>query len=221
MLVAAARMGAVLTCVTQARRLGLWVLTEDRPHIAVPAHAQGGRPRAITVHWSTPVLPRHPDVLVDSVENTLATLSTCQPHDAALVVWESALRRGLIQRGRLERMPLPPRAAALLAEAQPFADSGLETLVPTRLRWLGVRILSQIWIGGHRVDHLIGDRLIVQLDGGHHVDDQRASDNAHDAALRLLGYTVLRFGYRQVIDDWPVMQALIMNAVAQGLHLAS
>lgn len=220
-LVAAARTGGVLTYVTQARRLGLWVLAEDRPHLAVPAHAQGGRSSAITRHGGAPVMPRHPDLLVDSIENTLVLVSSCQPHDAALVIWESALKQGMVERGRLERMPLPTRAAALLAEARPFSDSGLETLVPTRLRWLGLRILSQIWIHGHRVDHLIGDLLVVQIDGGHHVDAQRAKDNAHDAALRLLGFTVLRFGYRQVVDDWPAVQSLIMNAVAQGLHRAS
>ena len=33
-LIAAARWGVVLTCVTLARRLGLWVLEEDRCHVA-------------------------------------------------------------------------------------------------------------------------------------------------------------------------------------------
>lgn len=220
-LVRAARLGAVLTCITQARRLGLWVLAEDRPHLAVSAHARGDRSGTVKLHWNAPLMPRHPDLLADSIENALVLVSHCQPHDAALVIWESALRKGLVERGRLGRMPLPARAAALLAEAQPFADSGLETLVPTRLRWLGLRILSQIWLRGHHVDHLIGDLLVVQIDGGHHVDAQRASDNAHDAALRLLGYTVLRFGYHQVIDDWPSVQSLIMSAIAQGLHRAS
>src|SRR5689334_24472679 len=33
-LVAAARAGVVVSCITQARRLGLWVLQHDAPHVA-------------------------------------------------------------------------------------------------------------------------------------------------------------------------------------------
>jgi hypothetical protein len=41
-LVAAARAGVVVSCVSQARRLGLWVFADDRPHVAAPPHARGG-----------------------------------------------------------------------------------------------------------------------------------------------------------------------------------
>ncbi|MGW9631695.1 endonuclease domain-containing protein [Agromyces sp. NPDC055520] len=100
----------------------------------------------------------------------------------------------------------------------PFADSGLESFVLTRLRWLDVRIVPQAWLEGHRVDFLIGDRLVLQIDGGHHVDAQRIADNEHDAELMLRGFHVIRVGYRQVVDDWPAVQMLIMRAVGQGLH---
>ncbi|WP_228479238.1 DUF559 domain-containing protein [Microbacterium atlanticum] len=70
------------------------------------------------------------------------------------------------------------------------------------------------------MDHLIGERLVVQIDGGHHVDSQRESDIAHDALLRLRGYTVFRFGYHQLLSEWPFVQSVIMQAVAQGLHRA-
>lgn len=46
------------------------------------------------------------------------------------------------------------------------------------------------------------------------------SDIAHDAELMLLGYHVIRVGYSQVVDRWHEVQALIMRAVAQGVHLA-
>ncbi|WP_231916229.1 endonuclease domain-containing protein [Microbacterium karelineae] len=94
-------------------------------------------------------------------------------------------------------------------------------MVIPRLRWLKLPLRQQVWIGGHRVDLPIGDRLVLQIDGGHHVDAQRMSDNEHDAVLRLMGYHVIRVGYRQVIDDWPMVQDLILSAIAQGLHLAA
>ncbi|MDW4572364.1 DUF559 domain-containing protein [Microbacterium sp. M3] len=218
--VAAARGGVLLTCVTAARRLGLWVLAEDRPHVAVSPHARGGRPATMTVHWAEPLVPRHPDALVDPIENVLSLVAGCQPREAALAIWESALRKDLVDRDELARLPLGPAARALRDQAQSFADSGLETIFADRLRWLGVRILAQVWILGRPVDHLIGDRLVVQIDGGHHVGAQRESDIAHDALLRLRGYTVFRFGYHQLLSDWPFVQSVIMQAVAQGLHRA-
>ncbi|HYP73948.1 MAG TPA: DUF559 domain-containing protein, partial [Microbacterium sp.] len=72
---------------------------------------------------------------------------------------------------------------------------------------------------GHRVDFLIGARLILQIDGGTHVGAQRDSDIRHDAQLMLLGYHVIRVGYDQVVGRWHEVQDLIMRAVAQGLHL--
>ena len=65
---------------------------------------------------------------------------------------------------------------------------------------------------------LIGERLVLQIDGGHHVGHQRDRDNAHDARLRLMGYHVIRVGYTQMMDDWAAVQESIMQAVARGLH---
>jgi len=219
-LVSAARWGVVLSCITLARRLGLWVLSEDRCHVAAPPHGTGRKPGLAAVHWSTPLVPRHPDDLVDSLENALVVVAGCQPREAALAIWESALRKGMVTRPELARLPLPGAAVRLLAQAEPFRDSGLETIFIDRLRWLGCPIVAQPWIAGHRVDFLIGARLVVQIDGGHHVGDQRTSDIAHDAVLMLMGFHVIRVGYVQVTQEWPFVQGVIMQAIAQGLHLA-
>lgn len=166
-------------------------------------------------------MSRHPDALVDPIENVLALVAACQPHDSALAVFESALNKRLVSADAVRRLPIPSRMRALLDEASVFSDSGLETIFLTRLRWMRIRILAQIWVAGHRVDFLLGERLIVQIDGGHHVGAQRTSDIAHDAALTLLGYHVIRLGYEQIVRDWPAVQDLIMRAVAQGLHRAA
>jgi very-short-patch-repair endonuclease len=233
MLIGAARAGVILTCVTRAKRLGLWVTAEDRPHVAARASAGGVRlerkrmpggalgERSATVHWAHPVLPRPPHVLEDSVENALVLVAGCQPREDALAVWESALNKRLVDPVVLRGLKLPAFARSLLDQATPFADSGLETIVPMRLRWLGVRIIHQVWLYGHRVDFLMGKRLVLQIDGGHHVGAQRASDIRHDAELMLRGYHVIRVGYADVMHDWPAVQQLIMTAIAQGRHLAA
>ena len=220
MLVAAARRGVTLTCITAARRAGLWVLADDRPHVAAPQHAGRIDVSGATVHWHKAVVPRHPDALVDPIENVLAVVALCQPYEAALAIWESALNKQLVDPTTLKRMPLPAVARELLARACPWSDSGLETFVVPRLLWLRLPLRRQVWIAGHRVDLLIADRLVLQVDGGHHVGAQREQDITHDAALRLLGYHVIRVGYAQVVDRWHEVQDLIMRAVAQRLHLA-
>ncbi len=220
LLVGAARRGVVVTCVTQAARLGLWVLERGaRPHVAAKPHAGRAPTDEAIVHRHLPVVPRHPDVLVDVVENVLLTVAHCQPFEAALAVWESALRRGQVASGALRRLPLPGCARRLLDAADVWSDSGLETLVVPRLRWLQLPLRRQVWVSGHRIDLLIGDRLVLQIDGAHHTGPQRDEDIAHDAALMLLGYHVIRVSYRHVVDDWAGVQDLVMRAVAQGLHL--
>jgi hypothetical protein len=93
LLAAAARHRVLLSCVTQARRLGLWVLNDEGVHVAAHGHAGRVGPVGAVVHWSRPLVPRHPDVLVDPVENVLGLVATCRPFETALAVWESALTR--------------------------------------------------------------------------------------------------------------------------------
>lgn len=173
------------------------------------------------MHWSKPVVPRHPDCLVDPLENVLVIVAACQPHEAALAIYESALRTGQVDPLVLAGLTLPASARELLEEACPFSDSGLETFVVPRLRWMRLRIVPQAWIAGHHVDFLIGERLVLQVDGGHHVGTQRTSDIRHDARLLVSGYHVIRVGFDQMVNDWPAVQQLIMQAVAQGLHRAA
>lgn len=219
---AAARAGVVISCVTQAQRLGLWVLHADAAHVAASAHSGAVRiedPDTV-VHWAEPIVPRDPDALVDPIENVLALTAACLPFEEALAIWESALERGLVSLPALRRLPYRGRARAILDDASPYSGSGLESFIPSRLAWLRVSIVPQAWIAGHRVDFLLGDRLVLQIDGGTHVGTQRDNDNAHDAELLLLGYHVVRVGYAQVVHRWHDVQDTIARAVAQGLHLA-
>ncbi|WP_230102946.1 DUF559 domain-containing protein [Microbacterium sp. Bi121] len=220
-LVSAAQHGVVLSCVTAARRLGIWV-REQNPgaHVGATPGSAGGKPESVRVHWAKPLVPRHPDALVDPIENVLAIVAECAPFEQALGTWESALNKELVTLETLANLPLRPAARRLLAEAQPFADAGLETYLRPRLRWLRIQLTIQTWIAGHRVDALLGARLVLQIDGKHHVGAQRSEDIRHDAELRLMGYHVIRISYPQMMFQWPQVQDLIMRAVAQGLHRA-
>ena len=218
-LVRAARLGVVIGCISQARRLGLWVAEHPERHYAMARTNRPPPPCDDVIHWRRPLVPRDPDALEDRIENVLDAVAHCLPYEDAVSVWDAACKRRIADLAELSRLPFTGPARRVLAAVDPFADSGLETLVRQRLDWLGIRIAPQAWVQGQRVDFLLGDRLVLQIDGGSHVGVQRVSDTRHDAELRQLGYTVLRVGYGRVMDDWPETQLLITRMVAQGLHL--
>ncbi|WP_241095392.1 MULTISPECIES: DUF559 domain-containing protein [unclassified Leucobacter] len=221
-LLIAAQSGGVLTCVTQAKRLGLWVThVGPQTHIGLSAGARTPRDDSLCLHWNAPIMQRDRRQLEDNLVNVLATVALCQPTEDAHAIWESALRAGQIELAELRRLPFTGRAKALVKDVFPHLDSGLESLVLRRMRRFRIRIKPQSWVLGHYVDFLIGDRLILQIDGGTHVGPQRASDIAHDAQLLLNGYHVIRVGYDQVVHHWPEVQDLILRAIAQGLADAS
>ncbi|MEU1972217.1 DUF559 domain-containing protein [Microbacterium sp. NPDC019599] len=175
------------------------------------------------MHWRVPVAPAPTRQLVDSIENALSHIAGCLTEESALLVWESAVRLERLSVDALRRVAWTSVAARNCAHSvNGLSDSGLETLAVVRLTPWGIPIRQQILIAGHRVDLLIGERLVVQIDGfAHHsTSAQRTRDTAHDAELALRGYTVLRFTYAQVVHDWPAVERVIARAIASGAHNA-
>lgn len=140
----------------------------------------------------------------------------------ALAIWESALNRRLIGAEVLERVAWQgARARRLAGVASSLSDSGLETEFLLLMRSIGVAVQQQMRLDGRRVDALIGQKLVVQLDGfAHHSDPaSRRRDIEADARLRLRGYTVLRFDYHQVFFMPDLVADIVRAALAQRLHV--
>lgn len=225
LLVAAARAGSRLTCVALARRRGWWMLDEpDRLHLhRLPGSGAVTGGLDAVFHWTRPMLPGGP-ALVAHVEDALLHIAQCLSIESALAVWESAVRVEKLAPEYLRSIAWTSTAARELAEAVTgLADSGLETLLVTPLRRWGVHVRQQVWLAGRPVDVLVGERLVIQIDGWqfHSSAAQRAKDIAHDAELRLRGYTVLRFGYAQVVHDREAVLRVIRQSIAARLHLAA
>lgn len=110
-----------------------------------------------------------------------------------------------------------------------------------RLRALGIELQSQVEVPGvGRVDFVLGDRLILEVDGranhvdgfgapvGAHAEGMRAAaaslrhkDLVRDAVAAAHGFDTLRFDYALVVHDWPAVEAAILAKVERGLHLRS
>lgn len=223
-LLAAARAGGRVACLTFARRRKWWMPEgiDTARHLSIGPHARRGAvAKGDIVHWTKPVGAASPHSLEESVEDALAHIALCADLESALVIWESAIRIEGIAVEALRHVRWTTRVARRLAqEVTGLSDSGLETYFRVRLGPWGLPIRHQPIIAGRPVDFLIGERLIVQIDGyAHHSSSaQRTKDVAFDAELRLRGYTVLRFTYAQVLHDWPAVERAIARALAAGLQ---
>lgn len=225
-LLAAAGAAGRLTCLSLARRRRWWIpnsqdTADDRHHLQVGPNAHRLRDDVV-LHWATPLVDRGDRVLEASVEDALAHIARCLSHEEALVIWESAVKVEHLDLESVRAVRWPDAASRHCANTiRGMSDSGLETIFVVRLSPWGVPLRQQVLLAGHRVDVLIGTHLVVQLDGFafHSSSADRTRDVAHDAQLRLRGYTVLRFTYAQVVHDWAHVETTVAAAIARGLHL--
>ncbi|MGX5682511.1 endonuclease domain-containing protein [Schumannella luteola] len=90
-----------------------------------------------------------------------------------------------------------------------------------RLRRWRVSVQTQVVIAGvGRVDVLIGDRLVLELDGyGFHATGESfESDRRRDLELARLDYRVIRLSYRQVMYSWEEAESVLLALIRRGEH---
>ena len=224
--IAAARVGGQVTCDDALELHGVWVLRDSRLHVAVDRDATQLRasdnPRRrlvlddpqVRVHWrraSTATL-----ALVSPVAAAIADYERCASHEHVAAALDSALHLGLVGTDHAVARRLRPLGVVGICE------SGTETIFWLRMLRHRLPIRRQVRFPGlGRVDFLIGQRLIVEVDGQefHDRESSFASDRNRDAVLSTLGYRVLRFSYWQVMDEWPLVLAAVMAAISRGDHL--
>jgi very-short-patch-repair endonuclease len=224
------RVGGVLACADAARVHGLWVPAFRGLHVGVPEQASRLRDREryhlrlgtsddVVVHWSAAAAP--PCTLVQSMEDCIVIASLCQGAEFGFVLLESALRQGLLGTAAKNRLlaRLPTRLAVQLSWAGKVSESGLESMVAFRLRRIGVRFRQQVRIGARRVDFLIGEVLILEVDGAEFHEADR--DNRRDIELGRLGYRIQHFRTATVDTHWEAAEADVLAAVSRGDHLRS
>lgn len=220
--VRAAAAGGRPTCVTAAALSGLWDVPSGDVHVWVPRTASRFEHAGLRVHSSLGPVPVPVRAAEEPIVNVLFQVAACLPPGDALAIWESAVRREHVDVDVLERVRWRSRRAGdLAAMVGGRSDSGKETGFLALMREIGIDVHQQVWVDGHPLDGLIGERLGVQIDGyAHHSSPRdRRRDLRADARLVLRGYTILRFDSWQIDHDPAHVQTSILNAVAQGLHL--
>jgi very-short-patch-repair endonuclease len=215
----AAAAGGRLTCVSALRLHGVWVLDEGRTHVALPAHGRLYRDDVVA-HWTDPApVPGFP---VDDVLTCLDRLVACASMPGLVAASDSVIERRLASEAEVLRvLTRSSRGRAAARWIDGGSQSGLESLARLALMRRGVRLRSQVKIAGvGRVDLLIGDRLVLELDGREwHGGDNYDEDRRRDLALLAAGYLVVRVSYRQVMERWGDVEAHLMQLIRRRAHV--
>lgn len=225
----AVRIGGQLGGPSAAASYGLWVPSRPRDvYVSLKPNASRLRPvpdgaRAVCF-WSERVhpVPESTPWRVD-VRDAIAQSFTVLPHDEGIALADSALHGRIIDRGDLEVLlsTVPATHRLHVTDFDHRAESGIESLVRRRLHRLGIACRIQVQVEGvGRVDLVIGDRLVIEVDGAeHHSGVQTfASDRRRDLELAARGYRVLRLSYRQVMVDWEFAADVIQSLLHHGEH---
>ena len=150
------------------------------------------------------------DSAIDGVKDSLAQHIRCADRASAVATLDSALNgtsagRPLVTMDDVAEvlLQLPAAYAELRGLVDANAQSGLESLARLHLRSLGIRVRTQVQIRGvGRVEVLIGDRLVLELDSrAHHLGSGYETDRQRDLELFRQGFIVLRVSYHAVMVD--------------------
>ena len=223
----AARVGGRLACVSAARQHGLAArgtplhveVAQNGARLRDPANYRHRLRGGVRVHWRRN--RGDGDEFCLSVRAALRQMATCATPELTVAAVDSALRLKVLtpEQWHREVERLPRRLRRLLLRVDARAESITESVVRFRLAMLGIDAQPQVQIRGvGRVDLLIGEALVIEVDGWeYHSDrDQFELDRRRDARLSALGYRVLRFSYRQVFERWSEVRAAILAAIARG-----
>ncbi|MEX2508696.1 MAG: DUF559 domain-containing protein [Homoserinimonas sp.] len=211
---------------------GVWKYPTGLLHVSTPANScrlrePGDKTRRLNaaspvrIHWRDHE-PSGSRLLLSPL-NCLKDLIHCQQPEVVMTAVDSALHNGTIRLDQWQRLLslAPAESRDAVAAPEPRCESGIETLTRIRLSSFSLPMRPQEQIPGvGRVDFLIGDRLVIEVDGAeYHTDPERfEADRRRDAVLSRLGYRVLRFSYRQVMYRWKEVEDAIFAAVFRGDH---
>ena len=218
-IISAGRFGSI-TCVSALALHGVWIMPHRDLHVRVGADSRVRAIAGMRIHRRG----KAPRVALESPIDSLVDLVRCADDLAIVVAVDSLLNMGLASLHEVERfLVLTRRGRRILSRVDGRAESGIESIVRVRLRARGIRLRTQVSIRGiGRVDMLIGDRLVVEVDGRgwHDRESSFESDRRRDAALVVRGFLVLRYSYKRVMEDWEAVEREVLSLIRRDRHVA-
>lgn len=226
----AARVGGRITCSSALELYGYWVVADRLLHVAVRRDRTQLRSssdprkrlttdRSVRVHWSE---PSDGNLFVTGPVGALLHYARCSSPELFAAAAESVIHQSphLEPDVRALASALAPQHRLALTAVDGVCESGTETLFRARIgEHLAMPLRCQVPVSGvGDVDFVIGERLVVEVDGRrfHDTASQFERDRQRDAALSEQGFRVLRFSYRQVMSAWPTVERAVLAAVARG-----
>ncbi|GAB3819534.1 hypothetical protein GCM10028820_23660 [Tessaracoccus terricola] len=220
--VTAVAAGGTLTCLSALELLGVWTLGAGPDH-HVRRKERRRRDGPVPGAQECRSLLTHRGAPVDSLDAALVAVVLNHSPEDAVVALDCVLQEERRTRSELEELlaKAPAYARRLLARATGLAESPLESVVRYRLGQRKVRVRSQHRVPGvGRFDLLIGERILVELDGfeHHRTRKQFREDRRRDRRAPELGYVVLRFTWEDVMHDWSRVLREILTYVSSDFH---
>jgi very-short-patch-repair endonuclease len=224
--VRAMRLGGRISCVSALALHGGWLPPDAGLHIGFPSHASGRRmarrtaPEGTVAHWHPKAASTGSAFAVTPLEHAIADLLVCQPPPFVVATLDSLLHKRVVQRNRVGALILrgPIGVHFLGSRLDAASGSGIESIVRFGLWSAGIGARIQVVVrGAYRVDVLIDDWLVLELDGrGTHAQEKSfTSDRIREATIMRDGRIVLRCSYATVMDDWEFLLACIQDVIRQ------
>lgn len=220
---AAVKAGGVLSCISALKKQGIWVPITDVVHVRFTEY-RSQHPRSARVKNCRPYDGSKKSVQsVDRPWTALACAMWCLDEESCVAVLDSALNHRVITEAELWDLVRdhPSYLRRRVELCDPRCESGTETLVRLRLQARRVRVVPQAVISGvGRVDLLVGDRLVIEVDSrAHHTGEHNyASDRLRDRKLVRLGYIVVRLTWEQVMFGWAEVETDLMALIRRDRH---
>lgn len=224
--VRAMRLGGRISCVSALALHGGWLPPDAGLHVGFPSHASGRRlatrpaPEGTVAHWHPKAAETGSDFAVTPMDQAIGDLLVCQPPSFVVATLDSLLHKRIVQRNRVGALVLqgPLRTHFLADRLREQSGSGIESIVRFGLWAAGIRGRIQVVVRGkYRVDVLIDDWLVLELDGRdtHAQRTAFTADRVREATIMRDGRIVLRFAYATVMYDWEFVLACVQAVIRQ------
>jgi hypothetical protein len=232
--IAAIQRGKITGTTALATR-GVWNGLDSRIHVAVARNAHGAplplsmplaaftRPdfstNGFVRHWRQEWHVDHTEPLWRaSVIDSLLVAARSLSREQFIACAESALATGVLPRAALSalRASLPRAFQPTVDALRLDAASGLESTFGTRIAPVVRTLETQVAVpglgarGGRGfVDFVLDGWLVVETDGDAFHDP--AVDRTRNSILVRAGYRWHRFGFVQIVNEWPAVEATVLE----------